>query len=106
MPSPNGHRAERDGCGCPAHVVWCAHFGETSLALYDTALTPDCSYRVPLPSRFIISTMRGRWGTNAPWCEHPSFKGKTLVAPLNTADLPAAEAEFRERERELLGQEA
>lgn len=90
------------GCfACPPHVKACVHFEGIALALYDVALVADCRYRVPLPRRFVVSTMRGEWGINAPWCEHPSFKGKTLVAPLNTNDLRAAEVEFDRRAEDL-----
>jgi hypothetical protein len=33
MPSPNGHRAERDGCTCPPWVLRCAHWEGVTLVM-------------------------------------------------------------------------
>lgn len=84
-------------CGCPPQVKWCTHYEGVSLALYDVTLAAECHYARLGHRRYVVSTMRGEWKPNKPWCDHPSFKGKTLVKPFATQELPKAEAEYERR---------
>jgi hypothetical protein len=96
MPSPNGHRAERDGCTCPPWVLRCAHLGNHVVVLADSTLLAPTKH-------FVLN----RWGV-ADGVMHECSCGcglRKFGRPGNATysnDLPAAEAEFRKREAALL----
>jgi hypothetical protein len=105
--SPNGHRAVRDGCGCPPWVIRCAHWDGQILVLGETALhhpircnlEPSGHFGVFIGERFqphdcgrsghMLLPPTSSWGTGFPF-----------------RSLPAAEGEFHRREMALLGREA
>ena len=96
----SGAIEDRDGCTCPPWVV-CGHFGGKILWLVDrNSLSARCGGSKP---RFGV----GLGSEVAPCsaCEgHAALWGfMTRETAFDTDSLPAAEAEFEARNRELLG---
>jgi hypothetical protein len=105
--SPNGHRAERDGCGCPPWVR-CVHFEGVILGMSerDKISLPGCPLcrggKEHALSGFGVHTFREPLQRCA--CGYPGwFDSQEIGASAGFDNLPAAEAEFRRREAALLG---
>lgn len=76
-------RAERDGCGCPAFAVRCAHFEGQTVRLVD--VNP------------LVYSVHGPF----PGCPATPCAACPRVCSYIRNDLPAAEAEFEKRAAEL-----
>lgn len=104
MTSPNGHRAERDGCGCPPWVR-CVHFDGQILWLVDRAARdrdPNIA-GCPKPGGTGYAIGQGRRVTPCDACGlHPALH----LGPTGTSVLPNlldADDEFDRRHIELVG---
>ena len=75
-------RAERDGCGCPAFAVQCAHFEGQTVRLVD--VNP------------LVYSVHGPF----PGCPTTPCAACPSVCSYIRNDLPAAEAEFAKRAEE------
>jgi hypothetical protein len=101
--SPNGHRAERDGCGCPPWAKQCVHFEGRIVCLHDEQVAanlhkPGCPRREYGQNPYAITT----GGSIEPYgcgCELDGCWDPDTLS--HWPDLPDAEAEFHRREEEL-----
>jgi hypothetical protein len=100
VPSPNGHRAERDGCGCPPWVR-CVHFEGQVLTLRDNVAAKALHDASCISQGFVYPYSVAIGGTLRPagCCDMDCFWNSQDL--IDCPDLPAAEAEFRRREEEL-----
>ena len=95
-------RAERDGCGCPAWVLRCLHWEGRILVLVDRKLVLSCSLAGNPQAGFAcwdlahFASKQRCCGRHYALLDRRNFKAYGI-------DLPAAEAEFARRERQLLG---
>lgn len=94
--------AERDGCGCPAQVIRCAHWEGWILWLSPNGThSYSGAHSGPIYGRYTV------WAGRVPLeplpCNVPGHLALSIEGEgFDTDDLPAADAEFDRREAELL----
>jgi hypothetical protein len=100
MLSPSAHPslAQRDGCGCPPWVLRCVHWDGQILHLVDLSKHQQLCKGRKAPHGTSWSVGQG------PLAHAPGHIVEGGRKGFLSNDLPAAEAEFFRRERELLGQ--
>lgn len=97
-------RAQRDGCGCPDFVLRCGHWDGQVLRLVGNSAAkllhdPRCRCQLFGPNYTVADG--GQLGPAMCGCDMENFWNASGGTRFDT--LPAAEAEFARRERELLG---
>ncbi len=101
MSGSNGHRAERDGCGCPPWAR-CVHFDGQVLTLCDEFAAKalhdaDCLLQ-HWPKQYSVAIVGGVSPAQC-GCNMECFWNSQGMATFD--DLAAAEAEFHRRAEEL-----
>ena len=99
MPSPQAppvERRNRDGCGCPAQVVACVHFGGRVLALTNRQ---EVQHKFPVMGPYSVRLAMPYNGDVCP-CHGEQWRSGPEDGT-SWPDLPSAQAEFDRRAAEL-----